>query len=226
LNLLSAGIIATPGVYGYGIVNEDVEACAQLTSPGAAAMVEVSLDPVVDEQSIAVRAGDLTLGSIHGMDAQVVLRSGGLRSVPARVYIGRPRAAREQEEWAAVTLAIAIDSDSVPREPLGEGGARTPGAYPQHVQGCQRYTATLRTLCADGDGPTRCRATLSATDGGFHVTIAGAAVGTVLSRDATYAATHLPGPVEIDALVVRRQGKRKVYAVHLAVEFKRPTPRP
>jgi hypothetical protein len=48
---------------GYAIVNEDLETCKQLTS-GAAVVTEVDLQPVAEEQSIDVAAGELTLGRL------------------------------------------------------------------------------------------------------------------------------------------------------------------
>jgi hypothetical protein len=60
---MGLGLTLTPGSYGYDIVNEDLEACATLTSAGGSALTSVDLVPVPEEQSVDVRTGDLFLGS-------------------------------------------------------------------------------------------------------------------------------------------------------------------
>lgn len=229
MNSLPRGITATPGTFRYGITSEDVAACSKITSPGASAVTDVDLEPVPDEQSVVVRAGELTLGGIGGMDAQVILRTGRVGAVPARVQVGRrdgpPRYPGDPKVWASVKLAIAIDTTTILREPVVDGCARTPGAYAQHVQGCHKYTAALGRLCPEESGSARVRAVLRPAEGGFLVTIDGADIGTVLTRDAAYASARVKGSLEVDAQIIKRQGKGRGYAVYLAVELTRPTPR-
>jgi hypothetical protein len=89
------------------------------------------------------------------------------------------------------------------------------------VQGVHRYTATLKKLCPDGVSG-QARAVLRRTDGGFLVTIGGADVGTVLTQDAEYAASHVTGDIEVDALIAKRTDGVRGYKVHLAIELARP----
>jgi hypothetical protein len=221
---VAPGLTLTPGSYGYDIVNEDLEACATLTTVGDSALVEVNLVPIVEEQCVAVVSGDAGLGSIHGAEAQVIIRAGGLTAVPARVSIRRRRAEDARGgTYATVKLALRVDTAALPRERVSDGCARTPGSYGQHVQGVHRYTAILKRLCPDGI-TGRARAALRATEGGFLVTIDDADIGTVLTADAAYAASQATGEIEVDALIAKRTGGVRGYRVHLAVHLARPAP--
>jgi hypothetical protein len=217
-----AGLELTPGSYGYSIVSVDLEACATLTTVGGSAETSVDLVPIPAEQLVGVVTGNLGLGVIVGADAQVILRAGGMTGVPARVSLSRrrPEDARGGE-YATVRLALRIDAAALPRERVSDGCTRTPGSYGQHVQGVHRSTATLKKLCPDGV-TGQARAVLRRTDGGFVVTIGSVDIGTVLTQDAAYAAAHVIGDTEVDALIAKRTDGARGYKVHLAIELARP----
>jgi hypothetical protein len=215
------GLMVTPGAFRYD-VNGIIESCSTLTAVGETALIEVRLVPVPEEQRVDVIAGDLVLGSIHGVDAQVVIRAGGVTGVPARVFV-RKSYDPSGGNYARLNRALRIDRTSIPREHICDGCARTPGVYGQHVQAVHKHTATLKRLCPDGV-TGHGRAVLRATAGGFLVTIDGADVGTVLTADAAYAASRATGDIEVDALIAKRTDGARGFKVHLAVEMARPAP--
>jgi hypothetical protein len=54
------------------------------------------------------------------------------------------------------------------------------------------------------------------------VTIDGADVGTVLTANAAYAASHATGDIEVGALIAKRTDGVRGYKVHLAIALDRP----
>jgi hypothetical protein len=219
---VAPGLTLTPGAFRYD-VNGFVESCLEVAAIDKPALIEVRLVPVPDEQAVDVVAGDLVLGSIGGIDAQVVIRGSGVDKVPARVSVRRSYDPGGGN-YARLNLAIRIDPASIPRELVSDGCARTPGSYGQHVQAVHKYTKTLRQLCPDATA--RARALLRSTDGGFQVTIGGADVGTVLGVNAAYAASHAAGDIEVDARIDKRTDGGRGYKVHLAIELSRPLEAP